>query len=80
MENTARWEAIAAAVPGRGPQECLDQCRVLAAAVKGASSADEAKARFKLASAQQFIFSCCEVCSCQSEHADEECDYSDADD
>ena len=49
MENTARWEAIAAAVPGRGPQECLDQCRVLAAAVKGASSADEAKARFKLA-------------------------------
>ena len=49
MENNARWEAIAAAVPGRGPQECLNQCRVLAAAVKGASSADEAKARFKLA-------------------------------
>ena len=49
MENTARWIAIAAAVPGRGPQECLLQCRVLAAAVKGASSADEAKARFKLA-------------------------------
>jgi len=49
MENTARWTAIAAAVPGRGPQECLSQCRVMAAAVKGASSADEAKARFKLA-------------------------------
>jgi hypothetical protein len=49
VENTARWEAIAATVPGRGPQECLSQCRLLAAAVKGASSADEAKARFNLA-------------------------------
>ena len=52
MENTARWEAIAAAVPGRGPQECLDQLKLeQCVEVKGVSPE-----RFYSALARSFLW------------------------
>ena len=40
MPKAERWNAIAAAVPGRSSAECLEQCRALAAAVRATTPAD----------------------------------------
>ena len=45
IEKTERWQAIALAVPGRSPADCLSQCRLLAAAVRATSAEDAASRR-----------------------------------